>query len=315
MSQNISAYLVQLLLALALAPLLPGIINRIKAKTAGRRGKPLLQTYYDLARLLRKGEVISRTATWTFAAGPGVALAATLCALALLPLGGAPSPLGFSGDFLLAAYLLGMGRFALILAALDTGSSFEGMGASREAAFSALAEPVLFLAFLVLTSLSLDLHHGLDPAASFSLSGMFGGQAAGAWLLGRAELLLIPAVFFVLLLVENCRIPVDDPNTHLELTMIHEAMVLDHSGPNLAMIIYGAALKLWFFAALIAGLLVPPLPLWQQAGLWLTVILGLAAVVGVVESVMARLRLTRVPQLLGGTAALAALALILTQVR
>ncbi len=244
-----------------------------------------------------------------------MALAATLCALALLPLGGAPSPLGFSGDFLLAAYLLGMGRFALILAALDTGSSFEGMGASREAAFSALAEPVLFLAFLVLTSLSLDLHHGLDPAASFSLSGMFGGQAAGAWLLGRAELLLIPAVFFVLLLVENCRIPVDDPNTHLELTMIHEAMVLDHSGPNLAMIIYGAALKLWFFAALIAGLLVPPLPLWQQAGLWLTVILGLAAVVGVVESVMARLRLTRVPQLLGGTAALAALALILTQVR
>ena len=315
MSQNISAYLVQLLLALALAPLLPGIINRVKAKTAGRRGKPLLQTYYDLARLLRKGEVISRTATWTFAAGPGVALAATLCALALLPLGGAPSPLGFSGDFLLAAYLLGMGRFALILAALDTGSSFEGMGASREAAFSALAEPVLFLAFLVLTSLNLDLHHGLNPTVSFSLSGMFGGQAAGAWLLGRAELLLIPAVFFVLLLVENCRIPVDDPNTHLELTMIHEVMVLDHSGPNLAMIVYGAALKLWFFAALIAGLLVPPLPFWQQAGLWLAVILGLAAVVGVVESVMARLRLTRVPQLLGGAAALAALALILTQVR
>ena len=309
MNQGTAFYLLQLFLALILAPLLPGIINRVKAKFAGRRGKPLLQTYYDLARLLRKSEVVGRTATWTFAAGPGVALAATLCALALLPLGGAASPLGFGGDFLLAAYLLGMGRFALVLAALDTGSSFEGMGASREAAFSALAEPVLFLAFLVLTSLSLDLGRhtgqGMDLAAAFSLSAMFGGQAAGAWLAGRAELLL----------VENCRIPVDDPNTHLELTMIHEVMVLDHSGPNLAMIIYGAALKLWFFAALTAGLLTPPLPLWQRAGLCLLMILALAAAVGVVESVMARLRLTRVPHLLGGAAALASLALILTQVR
>lgn len=319
MNQGTAFYLLQLFLALILAPLLPGIINRVKAKFAGRRGKPLLQTYYDLARLLRKSEVVGRTATWTFAAGPGVALAATLCALALLPLGGTASPLGFGGDFLLAAYLLGMGRFALVLAALDTGSSFEGMGASREAAFSALAEPVLFLAFLVLTSLSLDLGRhtgqGMDLAAAFSLSAMFGGQAAGAWLAGRAELLLVPAVFFVLLLVENCRIPVDDPNTHLELTMIHEVMVLDHSGPNLAMIIYGAALKLWFFAALTAGLLTPPLPLWQRAGLCLLMILALAAAVGVVESVMARLRLTRVPHLLGGAAALASLALILTQVR
>lgn len=319
MSQSTAFYCIQLFLALVLAPLLPGIINRVKAIFAGRHGKPLLQTYYDLARLLRKGEVISRVATWTFAAGPGVALAATLCALALLPLGGAASPLGFGGDFLLAAYLLGMGRFALILAALDTGSAFEGMGASREAAFSALAEPALFLAFLVLTSLSLDLGQSMGQSvnlsASFSLSAMFGGQAAGAWLLGRAELLLLPAVFFVLLLVENCRIPVDDPNTHLELTMIHEVMVLDHSGPNLAMVLYGAALKLWFFAALTAGLLVPPLPLWQQAGLCLLVILGLAVAVGVVESVMARLRLTRIPHLLGGAAALAALTLILTQVR
>lgn len=319
MNQGTVFYLIQLFLALILAPLLPGIINRVKAKFAGRQGKPLLQTYYDLARLLRKGEVIGRTATWTFSAGPGVALAATLCALALLPLGGAPSPLGFGGDFLLAAYLLGMGRFALILAALDTGSSFEGMGASREAAFSALAEPVLFLVFLMLTSLSLDLvrHTGqsAELGAAFSLSAMFGGQATEAWLAGRAELLLAPAVFFVLLLVENCRIPVDDPNTHLELTMIHEVMVLDHSGPNLAMIVYGAALKLWFFAALTAGLLTPPLPLWQQAGLCLLIILALAAAVGVVESVMARLRLTRIPHLLGGAAALASLALILTQVR
>ena len=315
-----ACFLIQLLLALVLAPLLPGIINRVKAWVAGRHGKPLLQTYYDLAKLLGKGEVISRTTTWTFAAGPGVSLAAALCALALLPLGGVPSPLAFGGDFLLAAYLLGMGRFAVMLAALDTGSSFEGMGASREAAFSALGEPALFLAFLTLTSLSLDLGRGadvsgLDARAAFSLSALFNGDMAAFWQAGRPELLLGPAVFFALLLAENCRIPVDDPTTHLELTMIHEVMVLDHSGPNLAMIVYGAALKLWFFAALVAGLLVPPLPLWQHAALSLVTILGMGVAVGLVESAMARLRLTRVPHFLGVAAALAALALILTQAR
>lgn len=313
-------FLIQLLLALALAPLLPGIINRVKAKVAGRQGKPLLQTYYDLAKLLGKGEVISRTTTWTFASGPGVALAASLCALALLPLGGAASPLAFGGDFLLAAYLLGVGRFATMLAALDTGSSFEGMGASREATIAALGEPALFLAFLILTSLSLDLGRGaelsgFDARAAFSLSALFNGDMAAFQEAGRPELLLAPAVFFALLLAENCRIPVDDPTTHLELTMIHEVMVLDHSGPNLAMIVYGAALKLWFFAALVAGLLVPPLPLWQQAGLSLLAILGIGAAVGLVESGMARLKLTRVPQFLGMAAVLAALALILTQAR
>lgn len=313
-----TAFLVQLALALALAPLLPGIINRVKAKVAGRHGKPLLQTYYDLAKLLGKGEVISRTTTWTFAAAPGVSLAAALCALALLPLGGVPSPLAFAGDFLLAAYLLGMGRFAVMLAALDTGSSFEGMGASREAAFSALGEPALFLAFLTLTSLALDLGRGgagLDLRDAFSLSALFNGDMAAFWQAGRPELLLAPAVFFALLLAENCRIPVDDPTTHLELTMIHEVMVLDHSGPNLAMIVYGAALKLWFFAALVAGLIVPPLPLWEHAALSVLTILGIGVAVGVVESVMARLRLTRVPHFLGVAAALAALALILTQAR
>ncbi len=200
-----TAFLLQLALALVLAPLLPGIINRVKAMVAGRHGKPLLQTYYDLARLLGKGEVISRTTTWTFAAAPGVSLAAALCALALLPLGGVPSPLAFGGDFLLAAYLLGMGRFAVMLAALDTGSSFEGMGASREAAFSALGEPALFLAFLTLTSLSLDLGRGvadagLDVRAAFSLSALFNGDMAAFWQAGRPELLLAPAVFFALLL-------------------------------------------------------------------------------------------------------------------
>ena len=313
MKESMIIYAVQFVLALVLAPLLPGIINRVKARFAGRHGKPILQTYYDIAKLMRKGEVISRTTTWVFACGPAIALAASVCALALLPLGGATSPLAFSGDFILAAYLLGMGRFAIMLSALDTGSAFEGMGASREATFSALAEPLFFLALLVLTSVTLDLGRG--PHTAFSLSSLFSGQVAGAWALGRGELLLLPCIFFILLLVENCRVPVDDPNTHLELTMIHEVMVLDHSGPNLAMITYGAALKLWFFSAIIAGLVTPTLPQWQQAGLRIVVILLLAVIVGIVESVMARLRMDRVPYLLGGASAMAALALILTQTR
>ena len=313
MKAELAVYLAQFALTLILAPLLPGIINRVKAKFAGRHGKPLLQTYYDIAKLLRKGEVISRTTTWTFAVAPSVALAGTLCALALLPLGGAASPLAFAGDFVLAAYLLGVGRFAIMLGALDTGSAFEGMGASREATFSALAEPVFFLALMVLTSLCLGLGHGTDTA--FSLSTMFGGQTAGAWLTGKGELLLLPVILFILLLVENCRIPVDDPNTHLELTMIHEVMVLDHSGPNMALIVYGAALKLWFFAALIAGLITPALPVWQQMGLRVGIVLLLAVVVGIVESVMARLRMERVAYLLGAAAIMGMLTLILTQAR
>ena len=308
---DLAFYCFQYALALLLAPLLPGIIARIKAKVAGRHGKPVLQLYFDIFKGLRKGEVISQVTTPVFTLGPVVGLATVLCALALLPLGGMASPLRFSGDFLLAAYLLGLGRFLTMLAALDTGSSFEGMGASREAAFSALSEPVLFLCLLTLVGVgsALGMHDAL------SLSGMLGGRPAHEWLLGRAELLLVPVVFFVLLLVENSRIPVDDPTTHLELTMIHEVMILDHSGPSLSFIEYGAALKLWFFAALPAGILVPDLPLWQQSLCWLACIFAVAVLVGIVESVMARLRMQKVSVLLGGAAVLSALALILTQVR
>lgn len=302
--------------SLLLAPLLPGIISRVKAIAAGRHGKPILQTYYDVWRLLHKGEVISIVATWPTVVCPAIVLACGVLAIALPPLGGVASPLGFAGDFLFAAYLLGIARFALMLCALDTGSSFEGMGASREAAFSALAEPAMFLAFLVLSSFCLDVCQPdtADAGRSFALGSMFNGQAAIALERGQPQLLLAPVVFFILLLAENCRIPVDDPTTHLELTMIHEVMILDQSGPNLAMLIYASCLKLWFFAALVTSLIVPPLPLWQGTALWLVTICLVAVLVGIVESVMARLRMPKVPHLLGMAAALGALALILTQV-
>ncbi|MFP5257681.1 MAG: respiratory chain complex I subunit 1 family protein, partial [Acidobacteriota bacterium] len=199
------------------------------------------------------------------------------------------------------AYCLGLSRLAIILAALDTGSSFEGMGASREAAFSALAEPVLFLSFLVLAG----------GAAEISLSGMLGRGLAGVL---APERLFVPLILFIVLLAENSRIPVDDPNTHLELTMIHEVMVLDHSGPDMAFIVYGASLKLWFFAALTVLTALPVRSLPPAAG-WAAFLAGMLAVtvaVGLVESLMARLRLMRVPRLLGGAGALAALSLVLT---
>lgn len=304
---------IHILLALLLAPLLPGIINRVKAKFAGRTGKPVWQLYADLAKLLRKGEVISTSTCGMFSLGPAVMLATMLCALALLPFANHDAVLAFQGDFILAAYLLGMGRFAMILSALDTASPFEGMGASREAAFSALAEPVIFLAFLALAGSGAT----QGAAGKLSLSSMFGGAPLWAWEAGRPELLLIPLVLFMLLLVENCRIPADDPNTHLELTMIHEVIILDHSGPSLALILYGAALKLWFFAALLAGILLPTLaiPVWLQVLLSVLIIFAVALLVGLVESITARVRMTRIPLLLGGAGALAALTLILSLMR
>ena len=308
---NMWIYAAELLLALLLAPLAVGIVNRVKAKFSGRHGKPLLQLYYDVFKLLRKGEVTGDGTTWVFSAGPVIALVSALLALALIPLGGMASPFAFQGDFILCAYLLGMGRFATILAALDTGSPFEGMGASREALFGALTEPVLFLVLLALITTA----ESLGVERELSLSTLFNGFAPQAWAGGRPELVMLIFVMGVLLLVENCRIPVDDPNTHLELTMIHEVMVLDHSGPNLAFIQYGAALKLWLFSSLLTGLFLPVMPAWAHTLASLGGIFLLAVAVGVVESVMARLRLHVVPALIGLAGSVAAFVLILTLVR
>lgn len=294
---------VHVILALAGAPLLLGVINRTKALVGGRVGPPLLQGYFDLWKLLHKGAVYSRTTTWLFRAGPIIGLAAVLTALALLPFGNAPALVRFPGDLLLFAYLLGLARFFTVSAALDTGSSFEGMGASREAFFSALAEPALLLGLATLAR----------ETKALSLSGIHAGLTGGAWDHAGLSLALVSIALVVLLLAENCRIPVDDPNTHLELTMIHEVMVLDHGGPDLAFILYGAALKLWLFAALLIGIVLPVRSgyFFVDTSVAVLGMFGVAVLVGLVESCMARLRLPRVPQLLVGAVALAALALIL----
>jgi formate hydrogenlyase subunit 4 len=298
-----SAALGPLVLGALTAPLLLGVINRTKALFAGRVGQPLLQPYHDLGKLLRKGAVYSRTTTWLFRAGPIVGLAAVLVALAIVPLGGVPALLAFPGDLVLFAYLLGLARFVTVTAALDTGSSFEGMGASREVCFAALAEPALLLALAAVAR----------ETGALSLSAMYAGTAVAVWTRAALPLALVTAALAVVLLAENARIPFDDPNTHLELTMIHEAMALDHSGPDLAFIQYGAALKFWLLGSLLVGLLVPVRSgsvLLDSAAV-LSGLLVLAVLVGVIESSMARLRLLRVPQLLVAAVVLAALGFVL----
>jgi formate hydrogenlyase subunit 4 len=294
---------VTLIMALTLAPLLPGVANRTKALLTGRRGAPVTQLYYDLAKLWRKGAVYSRTTTVLFRLGPVVFLVATVLAASLLPLDGRGSVVTFQGDLVAFAGLLALGRFMMVLAALDTGSSFEGMGASREVTVATFAEPSLFLCFAVFVL----------ATGNLTLTGSVGPGLDAAWSTAAPSLLLAAGSLFIVTLAESCRVPVDDPATHLELTMIHEVMVLDHSGPDLALILYGTAVKLALFGALIVNILIPRStlgPVVGPAGL-AAGLLGVAVAIGVVESVMARLKMNRVPQLLIGASALATFALIL----
>jgi formate hydrogenlyase subunit 4 len=219
-----------------------------------------------------------------------------------VPFGSSSALLSFPGDVVLFAYLLGLARFFTVVAALDTGSSFEGMGASREVTFSTLAEPALLLGLTAVAR----------QTGSLSLSAMVSHMTLGVWAHAAPTLALVAAALLVVFLAENGRIPVDDPTTHLELTMIHEAMVLDHGGPDLAFILYGAALKLWLLGALLVGVVLPL----HDRGVWIGSLASLAAMgvlavfTGLIESSMARLRFTQVPKLLVGAGVLSVLALL-----
>lgn len=273
----------RLLLWLLLAPLLPGIINKVKAWVAGRQGPPVLQLYYDLARLWRKSVVVSTLASPGFIIAPVVAWTAVVAAALLLPLAGAGAAFSFDGDVLLLVYFLALARFCTAWGAMETGSAFEGMGAAREVSFAVLAEIGIITAVLTL----------VVQSGSIALSSMFeplpGPGAA-----------LLAVGLFIILLAENCRVPFDDPNTHLELTMIHEVMVLDHSGPPLAMILHGAAVKLMLFCVFLAQAVLPlsELPLLISVAALAGSVLLITVAVGLVESLTARLAFKRVPLLL-----------------
>ena len=273
----------RLALWLLLAPLLPGIINKVKAWVAGRRGPPVLQLYYDLAKLWRKGVVLSTAVSPGHVAGPAIAWIAIVSAVLLLPVGPAGAPLAFRGDALLFVYALALARFCIASAAKETGSAFEGMGVAREVSYAVIGEAAIITALLALAL----------QTGSVSLTTMLMPSA------GAGSALLAVGLFGVLL-AENCRVPFDDPNTHLELTMIHEVMVLDHSGPPLAAILHGAAVKLLLFSVLLAQAVLPvgELPPLAATGVLAAAILVITVCVGLIESLLARLAFRRVPLLL-----------------
>lgn len=278
--------IVSIALLLVLPPLFLGLINRVKSLWAGRQGPPLLQPLRDIVKLMKKGEVISRTSSFVFRMAPSVALASVIAAGLIVPLAGGRSVISFEADFILFAYLLGIGKFLTIVGALDTGSSFEGMGASREATFSVMVEPAFFI---FIASLAL-----MTGGVSFERLFMTARGDIAALVLPLGVVTL-----FIMLLAEGCRVPVDDPNTHLELTMIHEVMVLDNSGPDMGFIMYAAGMKMVVIGAIIANLVIPRgLPFWASAALLVVVQAFLAITIGTIESVMARLRMTHVPQFL-----------------
>ncbi len=297
-TNTIAFNVLPLLCGLVLAPFMIGVVNRTKAFFSGRNGQPLLQLYFDIFKLLRKGAVFSRSTTWVFRIAPAVSLASIVFALAIFSFTSEGAALSFPGDIVLAVYMLALARFATVLSALDTGSSFEGMGASREVMLAPFAEA----AFLILILAAAAASRSMSAAAMFT---------AAVPLTVR---ILMFVSLFIVLLVENCRMPADDPNTHLELTMIHEVMVLDNSGPDLGMIFYAASLKLWLFASLTVCCIMPaglPGSIIGDIAIRVAGIASVCVLVGVVESVMARFRFEKVRRMLLLASALSSLALLI----
>lgn len=300
--------LVQTLLAVALAPGLTGFIRWLKARLQGRRGAPPWQPYFEIRKLFSKERVVSHNASWVFLAAPYVMFGTTVLVSWLVPLVFVPAGLERVGDLFAVVYLLLVGTFFLALAGLDTGSAFGGMGASREMTVVALTEPTVALAICALALTAGSTNLGTIVTQTIA-------QPVRA--LGPGHLLAFAAVFIVTL-AETGRLPVDNPSTHLELTMIHEAMVLEYSGPYLALIEWGASLKLLVFFSLTANLFVPwgvalslsPLALAMGLVSLLVKLAVLAAAVAVLETRVAKLRLFRVPELLSASFLMALLAVM-----
>jgi formate hydrogenlyase subunit 4 len=296
----------QVALVLALAPLLNGGIKQLKARLQTRRGPSLLQPYYDLAKWLSRESVESEHASWIFRLTPFIALATAVLALAAVPVLTTRPSLGWAADAIVVVALLALGRFWLALAGLDTGSNFGGMGSSREVAFAALIEPAL-LAVLFAMALRTGGTH-LGPMSQHLAD-------AGLAALTPAHL-LAGAALLVVVIAETGRVPVDNPDTHLELTMVHEGMLLEYAGRPLGLLVYGALLKQALMLTLLANLFLPwgiaaevtPAALALALGAYLVKLAGLGALLAVIESAYAKLRIFRVPDLLGVAFLLALLA-------
>ena len=310
---HIVLVVVQLALLLTLSPFVVGLIRKVKARLQCRRGASLFQPYADLAKLFRKQPVISSTTSWIFTAAPYIVFASTVAAGLLMPVFVSHTPLNFAGNIIALVYLLALGTFFLILAGLDAGSAFGGMGStmgsSREAIVATLAEPAMMLSIL---SIALT-------AGSTNLSTIVHQSALmeGVVVAPPAHLMALAALFIVTL-AETGRVPVDNPATHLELTMIHEAMLLEYSGRYLALMEWAAGIKLLVFMTLIVNVFAPwgiatslaPSAIAVGLLVYLGKVAALALVIGVIESMFAKLRLFRVPEMLGAAFILSLLALV-----
>ncbi len=292
--------IILLAIGIASAPLLAMIITKVKAWFSGRKGPAWMQNYSTLVKLAKKTPVYSRSTTFVFRLGPVITLAGIIVALCLMPMAGRPPLISFHGDVIVLFYLLGLGRFFIICAAMDTASPFEGMGAAREALYGALAETTVFVVLILFERLQggLSLSSYLSTNAALSL-----------WSNAGAATVLVVIALFMVLLTENSRVPVDDPTTHLELTMIHEVMVLDHSGPEFALIEAGSWLKLLFYSAFISNLLCPLRNSLIDLLLFAVQIVSLYVLIGVIESITARYKMKMVPKFILTSFALAFFAL------
>ncbi len=308
---RVLAIILQTLLLLALAPLISGCIRNWKAKLQNRCGPPVWQPYFDLVKFLRKDMVISEHASWIFRATPYVLLISTLLAGLMMPLISVSAPLSLFGGALAFVGLLALGRFFLALGGLDVASTFGGMGSSREMTIAAIAEPALMLAVFTVA---------ITADKSTNLSQMLLAAQGPTWKLLNPAHVLAFAALFIVLLAETGRIPVDNPATHLELTMIHEAMILEYSGRYLALIEWSASVKQLVLMALLVNIFFPvgmaaeltPAALGLSFLWFMAKLLALAGAIVLVETTNAKLRLFRVPDLLSAAFVLAAMALLST---
>jgi len=278
--------LIGLVLIITTSFFFSGIVIRTKSILSGRKGPGMLQPLKDIWRLFRKGAVYSKTSSFVFRIAPSIYFSTVVMAIFLIPFDSFPGILSFRGDFVFFAYVLALGKFFMIISAMDTGSSFEGMGASREALYSMLAEPAFFIlmgSFALLTG-----HTSFFEIFNNLRFGSYISYALGT---------LATFVLIIIAMIENSRMPVDDPKTHLELTMIHEVMILDNSGFDLGLILYTTNLKFAMYGALIANFHIPyGLALHYSMAVFMGIQILFAISVGIIESFMARFRMNHNPQ-------------------
>ena len=273
----------------------------MKSVASGRKGPGILQPWKNVWVLLRKGSVFSKTTSYIFQIAPIVYISSIICAILMMPFPGFPSIFGFEADFVMFAYLLGVGKFFFIISAMDTGSSFEGMGANREALYSMLVEPAFFI---LVGTLTLFTGH----------SSMY--EVFQNFLINNSYCYIISAIIFYLIIqiamIENSRMPVDDPKTHLELTMVHEVMILDHSGFDLAIIHIGTYLKFAIYGTFIANCIIPSnLFLPYQIAIYFSIQIFFAAIIGILESFRARKKMMKNPQYIITLSSIAMIAFVL----